>query len=82
MQHIPIQLFALARDLAGADQITVALPEEATVADLRIRLFDQVPALGAVGDKVRFAVDQQYASDETPLSGAREVALIPPVSGG
>ena len=82
MQKIPIQLFAVARDLAGAEEIVVALPEEATVAELRARLFEEVPALRAVGQKLRFAVDQQYAQEDMLLNDVREVALIPPVSGG
>ncbi len=28
------------------------------------------------------AVDEEYASDETPISAASRIALIPPVSGG
>jgi molybdopterin synthase sulfur carrier subunit len=31
---------------------------------------------------VRVAIDQQMADFETPLSGAREVAFFPPVTGG
>ena len=82
MFEISIQLFAVARDLAGCKTITLALPECATVAMLREKLFAQVPALVPLAESVQIAVDQEYATDATQLTAAQEVALIPPVSGG
>ena len=82
MLEFPIQLFAVARELAGTENVTITLPECATVADLRAQLFLQIPSLAPLGDVFRFAVDQQYATEETPLQQDQEIALIPPVSGG
>lgn len=82
MFEISIQLFAVARDLAGCKTVTLTLPEGATVAMLREKLYAQVPELVPLAESMQIAVDQEYAIDETPLTATQEVALIPPVSGG
>ncbi|MGD8320248.1 MAG: molybdopterin converting factor subunit 1 [Gemmatimonadota bacterium] len=74
--------FASYRDLVGASELPVELPEGATVADLvaelrrRGRPFDALPLDPAV------AVNRTYAPQGTPLAGGDEVAFIPPVAGG
>lgn len=80
--HINVRCFAIARQLVAADSIEVELPELATVAELRAALLQAHPALAPVLPGLLIAVDSEYATEETPLSGASEVALIPPVSGG
>ena len=35
-----------------------------------------------IGKKLRAAIDQRFVPLDTPLNGAKEVALFPPVSGG
>lgn len=80
--NVRIRLFAVARQLAGAEVITVELSEPATIGRLRAALAAQVPALAAVLPHVLFAIGSQYAADDTPVPAGGEVACIPPVSGG
>ena len=77
-----VLLFARARDLIGADRIEVATPEPSTVGDLRRRLVCQFPNLAGLIEKSAFAINDEFASDTTPIPAAAEVALLPPVSGG
>ena len=77
-----VRVFALARQLAGQDQIQVALPTEATVRDLRRAIAAQFPALAALTAQALFAVNADYATDETPIPAGADLACIPPVSGG
>jgi molybdopterin converting factor small subunit len=77
-----VRVFALARQLAGHDSVTVDLPPGATVADLRRAMADQHPALADLVDHALFAINAQYASDATPIPAAADLACIPPVSGG
>jgi molybdopterin converting factor subunit 1 len=77
-----IQLFAVARELAGAAAIELDLPPSATVADVRRELIARLPQLGQFGRQLRFAVNSEFADDGTPVPSAAEVACIPPVSGG
>jgi molybdopterin converting factor subunit 1 len=80
--NVSVRLFARARDLAGAESISVELPERATVADLRRQLAAAYPALAPLLARSALAVDDEFAGDFLPLKPGAEVALLPPVSGG
>jgi molybdopterin converting factor small subunit len=75
-------LFALARDLAGANEIELNLPSPATVGDVRRAVSRARPTLADVVARATFAVNNRYADDPTMVSPADDVACIPPVSGG
>ena len=77
-----VKLFAVAKELAGHDEVEVELPDGATVADVRHAIERSHPVLGRILPHALWAVDAAYATDATPLSETSEVALIPPVSGG
>ena len=79
---IRVRLFAIARQAAGCEAVEVALPEDATVEQLRAELARQVPQLSGLVPHVMFAVGTQYADDRTVLPRNADVACIPPVSGG
>ena len=74
--------FASYRESVGCHRLSVALPEGARarelVAELRGRgaPFDRLPEQPGV------AVNETWASLDTPLGPDDEVALIPPVAGG
>ena len=80
--NVQVKLFAVAKQLAQRDTVLVQVAEPATVAGLRRALADQIPALGQLAAHVMFAVDADYADDETEIPDGAEVACIPPVSGG
>ena len=82
MRTVHVKLFARARDLAGAAEVTVALSENATVADLRQGLGDQRPALQGLLSRSAIAVNGDFADDTSSIPENAEVALLPPVSGG
>ena len=77
-----IQLFAGARELAGQEQIEIELPSEATVEQLRAALLADCPALSPLLPHALFAINSNYATDETRIPDGAEIACIPPVSGG
>lgn len=79
---VTIKLFAVARELAGRDELEVELADGATIADLRRSLAAVEPGLSTVLEHAHVAVDSQYATDATPITACSELALIPPVSGG
>jgi molybdopterin converting factor small subunit len=81
MEPAPVNLlaFAQAKQLLGFGERTVLpLPAE-TPAALLDRLF---PGLRGQLTGCRVALDEAYASWDEPIGAAREMALIPPVSGG
>jgi molybdopterin converting factor subunit 1 len=77
-----IRLFARSRELVGNDTIEVALPDGATVRDLRLRLAAEFPALAGLLERSAMAVNDEFAEDSLTLPPGAEVALLPPVSGG
>jgi molybdopterin converting factor small subunit len=79
---VRVWLFAVAKELAKADFVEIDLPAGATVGMLRQRLPQCCAPLGPLASYVLFAVDCEYARDETILRPQAEVACIPPVSGG
>lgn len=80
---LSVRLFAVLRERAGSESIEIELAEGATVADALEEL-SRSAALGELLQRmpVRMAVNSSYASPETPLGPADELALIPPISGG
>lgn len=77
-----VKLFAGARELAGQEQIELDLPSTATVGELRAALLADCPALAPLLPHALFAINTNYATDETQVPDGAEIACIPPVSGG
>ncbi|MDE3131964.1 MAG: molybdenum cofactor biosynthesis protein MoaE, partial [Acidobacteriota bacterium] len=75
--RVQIRLFASLRERAGADELTLELPDGALVRDALNELHWLTGDLRAV-----LAVNRDYATESTPLHPGDELALIPPVSGG
>jgi molybdopterin converting factor subunit 1 len=79
---VRVKLFAVAKELAGRDELEVELPSGATIADLKRNIATEFPALNNVLLHALWAVDAAYADDNTSMTEHSNVALIPPVSGG
>lgn len=79
---VTVRLFARARDLVGSAEVTVSLPHEARVSDLRVALQTAYPALQPLASRLLIAVNSDYAADQQIIPAAAEVACFPPVSGG
>jgi molybdopterin converting factor subunit 1 len=75
-------LFAGLREVIGQREITVTLPDGATVDTLRERIGDDYPLAQAILPTVVCAVGEEYVSPDETLREGDRVALIPPVSGG
>jgi molybdopterin converting factor subunit 1 len=80
--NVRVKLFAIARDVVGQSEVELAFPGEPRVADLRAALAANYPSLAPALALSRFAVNADFAGDDTLLRATDEVALIPPVSGG
>lgn len=80
--RVRVRLFAIARERAGQSEVELEVVDPANVGDLREALRDRVPGLDSLARGAMISVDEEYASDETSVTAASRVALIPPVSGG
>jgi molybdopterin synthase catalytic subunit len=75
--QITVMLFAMLRERAGARELTLELPDGASVRDALAELGDLAAGLPLV-----MAVNREYAPEDHVLDPGDELALIPPVSGG
>lgn len=82
MVKIRVLLFASLADDFEGPELAAELPDGATVAALREHLAGAHPGLADRLPRLRVAVNQGFAADDTVLTPDAEVALIPPVSGG
>lgn len=78
--------FAWVREAIGADEEIVAPPADiGTIADLVSWLANRSAGHAAAfadPDRLRAAIDQDFAGFDASIAGAREIALFPPVTGG
>lgn len=82
MMRVEITLFAAARELAGAETVTIDVPLDAIAATVLQTLANQHPRLRELLPACRLAVDLRFVPPDEPIAGGQQVALIPPVSGG
>jgi molybdopterin converting factor small subunit len=75
--QITLLAFAQARQRLGFSERTVPCEPGDTPRRLLERVAPEFPLEG-----VRVAVDCEYVSWDAPIGAAREVAVLPPVSGG
>ncbi len=80
--NVRLQLFALARQLAGQEFIELTLADGSTVGDLRQALALNRPELSHLLPHLLLAVNSEYASDEKAIPPGASIACFPPVSGG
>jgi molybdopterin synthase sulfur carrier subunit len=83
---VTVLYFAWLRERVGRSEETVDLPADVrSVGALIAWLAGRDPAHAtalAEANKIRCAVNQEFAGPDTPLKPGDEVAFFPPVTGG
>jgi molybdopterin converting factor subunit 1 len=79
---IRVRLFARARDLAGADLVSLELPAGSSIAEVRKQLTLARPELASLLLQCALALDGEFAQDAQAVGENAEIAVLPPVSGG
>lgn len=82
MISVNVKFFAVIRDIVGAADLLMSLPEPSSASALVNALGMKYPELGKWRQHLRIAVNNEYVGEDYLLKDADEVALIPPVSGG
>jgi len=80
--QVEVLYFASLRERAGTGQEILDVDPSLDVNGLWELLVRRHPALSEVVPRPLAACDREYASWDRRLSGVREVAFLPPVSGG
>ena len=79
---IQLRFFASLAERAGCKAESVDVQEGSDVAQLWRMLEQRHPALAEIGFRPLVACDRSYADWSRTLDGIREVAFLPPLSGG
>ncbi len=79
---VTVRFFAAARERARTGSARLSLADGATVAQLKAEVFSRFPALKALEQQLRVAVNEEFADDTEPVPDGADVAFIPPVAGG
>jgi len=82
MIQITILFFAIYKDIVGKKKISLEIPDNTKVSDLRKHLTQEYPNLKATIESAVISIDRSFAFDENILNDGVEVAVFPPVSGG
>jgi len=80
--QVRLLFFASIKDIVGARQIDLDVPQGTTVGDLLSHLEGSYPRMRDYRRVLLTSVNEDYASPETSVSEGDEVAIFPPVSGG
>ncbi len=80
--RIRLRLFARQREIVGARELPLELPDDSTIADAWRALVARHPDLAPGTAYVRFGRNGTYAPPDERLADGDELACIPPVAGG
>jgi len=80
MKRIHVHYFAAFRDRAGLDEEIVVTDAQDPAA--LYRELEVVRSLGLAPDRLKVAVNDEFASWDRPLQDGDRIVFIPPVAGG
>ena len=73
--------FGIAKDILASSQLAITIQDGATISTLKKELISAYPEFEKL-QSLKFAINEDYESDEYVLKAQDEVVIIPPVSGG
>lgn len=79
---VRLLFFAVLRDVAGKEREELNVPEGTRARDVWESLRQQYRDLADYRQPPLAAINEEYASPDTPLREGDELAFIPPVAGG
>ena len=79
-----IKYFAWIKDITNLEEEEVNLNEAKNLDELKTYIVEKYPDLKKhmIKEILRFAINQEYAVNNTNLNQEDEIAIFPPVSGG
>ena len=79
---VRLLFFAVLRDITGTPERALTLPAGATPRHVWEELRASHAKLAAYTQPPLIAINEEYATPDTPLREGDELAFIPPVAGG
>lgn len=79
---VHIQLFSRLRDLAGASEMDLDVPESTTAADLLEIIYSRTPALRDWDKSILVAAGVEFVGRDYGVQPGDKISIMPPVQGG
>lgn len=80
--QVRVKFFGPAKDLTDCEEMILRLRKGSSLSEAKEKLLEIFPKLGERLHHYRFAINADYANENSLLEDGDEIALIPPVSGG
>ena len=80
--RITAQFFSQLKEIVGAAELPLELPDEATVADLLAQLYRAHPALEKWDRNILVGAGVELVGRDHVLQPNDQIAIMPPVQGG
>ena len=77
-----VEFYSVLRDLTGAAELEISLPEGATVEDLLRELYALHPRLAEWDKQLLLAADLDYVERPHVIQPGEIISVMPPVQGG
>jgi molybdopterin synthase catalytic subunit len=80
--ELKIAFYSYFKNLTNCADLTLAMPDGATLGDLVDTLLQRFPRLQGMRNSMLMAVGVEYQDRRYRLKSGDEIALFPPVQGG
>ncbi len=80
--NIRVQFYSHLRDLAGGSELSIDLPDKATVGDLLTKIYEKVPTLRSRDKSILIGAGVEFVDRNYELKPGEEISIMPPVQGG
>src|SRR5207249_8906849 len=80
--NIRVQFYSHLRDLAGGSELSIDLPDKATVGDLLTKIYEKVPTVRSRDRSILIGVGVEFVDRNYELKPGEEISIMPPVQGG
>ncbi len=77
-----VEFYSVLRDLTGAAEVELPLPEGATVAELLNTLYTRHPKLAEWDNRLLLAANLDYVERTHAIQPGEIISVMPPVQGG
>jgi molybdopterin converting factor small subunit len=79
---VRVQFFSRLRDLVGAPEMELDVPERTTASDLLEIVYVKTPALRTWDKSILVAAGLEFVGRDYALKADDEISVMPPVQGG